>query len=470
MGFRVNEINTNYTQVLSDYLEQITYDQIPEDVIERAKMMALQTIGVSLAAKESPIAGHVLKFAETLNGGPGGKATSWIGGTKLSPSNAVLVNGTIADALDWEDCSWTGHPSASIIPVAWAIAQAEGKSGKAFLTAVVGGFEVYQRIAMAVQPPADWDVFKGWGLTSWQIFGATAPACKLLGLSSEQINQAFGISAACTPITCVLAHSTMSSLYHYEHGIRSKDGVSAAELAKIGIDKAMDCFDDQYSFGFHLTEEQRPEWYTKDLGSKYLIMETLMKHWPANMWLQTPLEITNDLITKNNITAEDVEEVILDPPTFGRMALSENGYDSMMLAQFSIPFALAALICDPNPSAGWYSEDNLVNPRVLALAKKVHGSDAKPHGLMESFDMFRKGTYPMKSVTIRTKDGKVYQESMDCHLGHPANMMTREQFVDRFKVQVSHVMDSEQAEEWIHIICNIEKYHNITDVADRLFV
>lgn len=49
-------------------------------------------------------------------------------------------------------------------------------------------------------------------------------------------------------------------------------------------------------------------------------------------------------------------------------------------------------------------------------------------------------------------------------------MMTREQFVDRFKVQVSHVMDSEQAEEWIHIICNIEKYHNITDVADRLFV
>ncbi len=59
---------------------------------------------------------------------------------------------------------------------------------------------------------------------------------------------------------------------------------------------------------------------------------------------------------------------------------------------------------------------------------------------------------------------------MDCHVGHPANMMTREQFVDRFKVQVSHVMDSEQAEEWIHIICNIEKYHNITDVADRLFV
>ena len=44
-------------------------------------------------------------------------------------------------------------------------------------------------------------------------------------------------------------------------------------------------------------------------------------------------------------------------------------------------------------------------------------------------------------------------------------MMTREQFVDRFKVQVSHVMDPEQAEEWINMICNIEKYDNITDVV-----
>ena len=49
-------------------------------------------------------------------------------------------------------------------------------------------------------------------------------------------------------------------------------------------------------------------------------------------------------------------------------------------------------------------------------------------------------------------------------------MMTREQFIDRFKVQVSHVMDPEQAEECINMICNIEKYDNITDVADRLFV
>lgn len=46
----------------------------------------------------------------------------------------------------------------------------------------------------------------------------------------------------------------------------------------------------------------------------------------------------------------------------------------------------------------------------------------------------------------------------------------QEQFIDRFKVQVSHVMDPEQAEEWINMICNIEKYDNITDVTDRLFV
>lgn len=128
----------------------------------------------------------------------------------MCAANASLVNGTLADALDWEDCSWTGHPSASIIPVAWAMAEEYKKSGKDFLTAIVAAYEVYQRISMVVQPPKDWDVFKGWGLTSWQVFGGTVAACKILGLDSDKVNQALGISAIVSVIPSVLAHNTMS--------------------------------------------------------------------------------------------------------------------------------------------------------------------------------------------------------------------------------------------------------------------
>ena len=80
-------------------------------------------------------------------------------------------------ALDWEDCSWTGHPAAGVIPCAWLAAEEKHKSGKELITAIVAGYEVYQRIAMAVQPSDERWKTKGWGLTSWQIFACILPRC-----------------------------------------------------------------------------------------------------------------------------------------------------------------------------------------------------------------------------------------------------------------------------------------------------
>ena len=36
---------TNYTQVLAEYAANLTYDKIPAEVIERAKLMTLHTLG-----------------------------------------------------------------------------------------------------------------------------------------------------------------------------------------------------------------------------------------------------------------------------------------------------------------------------------------------------------------------------------------------------------------------------------------
>ena len=38
---------------------------------------------------------------------------------------------------------------------------------------------------------------------------------------------------------------------------------------------------------------------------------------------------------------------------------------------------------------------------------------------------------------------------MDCHPGHPANMMSREEFVERFRIQASPVLQGERLEKAI---------------------
>ena len=45
------------------------------------------------------------------------------GNGKMAAVNAALALGTMSDALDWEDCSWTGHPAAGVIPCAWLAAE-----------------------------------------------------------------------------------------------------------------------------------------------------------------------------------------------------------------------------------------------------------------------------------------------------------------------------------------------------------
>ena len=140
-----------YTQIIADYLSELKYEDIPAEVIERAKLVTLHTIGAAIAAVKTEAGSNIIDVAKTL--GNGGKEATIIGdGTKVGLGNAVLASGTLADLLDWEDCSWTGHPSAGAVPTGLAVSEAYHKSGKDYLTALVGGYDVYQRIAMAVQP------------------------------------------------------------------------------------------------------------------------------------------------------------------------------------------------------------------------------------------------------------------------------------------------------------------------------
>ena len=48
MGFNVHEITTDRTKQLCHFINTLKYDDIPPAVIEQAKMMVMQTCGVSL--------------------------------------------------------------------------------------------------------------------------------------------------------------------------------------------------------------------------------------------------------------------------------------------------------------------------------------------------------------------------------------------------------------------------------------
>ncbi|MBR6349621.1 MAG: MmgE/PrpD family protein [Lachnospiraceae bacterium] len=476
---------TTYTQDLSEYSENLKFDDLPEEVVERAKRIMVHCIGAAIASVGTEVHKKAFDAAVKANGGEGGPVTVWGTGTKLSAVNAGFLMGVMADALDWEDCSWTGHPSAGAVPDAWTAAEEKHRSGKEMLTAIVDAYEIYHRIAMSVQPNLERRQKNGWGLTSWQIFASLIPYAKLYGFDARKTNQAISMACECAPVPSDFHQLTMSDHYHYEHGYRNRDGAIIAKSVEAGINNCRDALDEPRCYlgtmcgdsaknGSSLRTELEDKkeyditWLTRDLGKRYFIMDTLLKHWPANMWVQTPLELLDILQKKYGFGPDDIESIVLDPPVKRRMWASPDGFESITHAQFSIPYVLSRRLLDPVPGAYWYTKDKMKDAKAAELSLKVKGGPSPEESPYDGFTLFQQGSYPMRTLTVTTKDGHTYTESMDCHPGHPANMMSREELSDRFRLQAKGILPDEKIEKALDALWNIEKAEDIAAVSDLL--
>ena len=95
---------------LGERIAAFTSADVPDEALRWARIGIIDTIGVTLAGSAEPCARIARTVAAPSNG------AALVVGTRerMKPSDAALVNGTAAHALDFDDCSNTlgGHPSA----------------------------------------------------------------------------------------------------------------------------------------------------------------------------------------------------------------------------------------------------------------------------------------------------------------------------------------------------------------------
>src|SRR6266446_6160206 len=114
-------------------------------------------------------------------------------GIRLPAPQAALLNASMGHALDFDDTLDTGgsiHPGVSVLGSVLAVCDSfGGVGGRDVLLAVALGLDVSCRIALACT------LDRGWHRTAAiGVFGATAAAGKLIGLTPEQMLAAFGIA------------------------------------------------------------------------------------------------------------------------------------------------------------------------------------------------------------------------------------------------------------------------------------
>ena len=174
---------------ISAWVETLTFEDLPPNVVDRAKGVTLQALSSALLGHEFAEARQAVAMMQEEEAGGGGAATCLVTGTKLTKAGAALVNAeTIFAGGKWDTFRMLTHPGCAIIPAALAAAEVSGANGKTFLTGVAAGYEIMERLASDFIPTVMSRGFHSGPV--FGIFGAAIAYAKIVGLDANLIHGA----------------------------------------------------------------------------------------------------------------------------------------------------------------------------------------------------------------------------------------------------------------------------------------
>src|SRR5690242_9564393 len=171
------------------FVADLRYEALPDAVVDRAKGVTLQALASALVAHDMPASRQALALMREEEAGGGGAATVLCSGAKLTKGGAAFVNAeTILAGGKWDTFRMLTHPGTAILPAALVAAEITGCSGQEFLTGVVAGYEVMERMAAEFIPTVMSRGFHAGPV--FGIFGAAVAAAKIQGLDANQTHSA----------------------------------------------------------------------------------------------------------------------------------------------------------------------------------------------------------------------------------------------------------------------------------------
>jgi 2-methylcitrate dehydratase PrpD len=458
------------TPILSRFIAETRYDQLPQPVTDRIKKSILDTIGIIIPASELM---PDVKSAIDLHIEAGGKEESTVlaYGVKLPCWAAAFANGVRGHALDYAD----GHLEAvfrvgiSVIPAALALAERKGAvSGKELITAVGVAEEVLCRLGVSVARRRNRKSLGPWhcGILLGN-FGAAAAAARMLNLNAAQTERAFGIAFLQAGGTEVVTapDSNIRGMYA---GFVGKTGVLAALMAQRGVLGPRECLGSRDGlFNVYFQGAYDREALVGNLGNEFELINLSFKPWPACALAHAYIDAMLGLRSEHALRAEEIERINVFSGEMtrelcrpidvaaGRVPRTTND------AKRSIPFNVAVAALKGRVSFQDFTPEGLRSPEVLKTAEKVRRV-AAPEFDEESSS--QKGNQlPPGKITVTDRQGRTFTKQTDYPYGHHLNPIKYNDLVEKFRdcLAYSPRPISELDREFV-----VEKILHLEEVAD----
>src|SRR5712664_78400 len=271
VAVREGGLNETIITRLAGFVANARYDDLPEEMSEKARLHILDTFGAALAGATSE---EAIRTRTTLGqlDGPG-QAQLWGTDMQLPPRGAAMVNGIAAHAFELDDTGGCDHSGAVVLPAAMAtLPLIDGPvDGRCFITAVALGYDIGRRVmdgfgGYVAHNSAGWHSTGTCG-----VFAAATAVASMLRLDAKETASCLGLAASFSSGLWGFIHDgAMAKRVHA--GRAAEGGLLAALLARQGVTGPHNAFEDVWG-GFFKTYAHgplAPEALTHKLGSDWL--------------------------------------------------------------------------------------------------------------------------------------------------------------------------------------------------------
>jgi 2-methylcitrate dehydratase PrpD len=448
------------TAELSAFTAGLTLGRVPEPVTTRARFLVLDLVGNIVRARHDAESTHALLAAVRALGLGAGNSGVFGDAARYTPAGAALLNGALGHSLDFDDTHAAGslHPGAPVIPAALAAGEMAGASGADVLAAIIAGYEVTCRVALALPAGAHYE--RGFHPTgTCGAFGAAAAAARVFGLRADAVESALGIALSqCAGSLQFLANGAWTK--RFQVGWAAMAGLTAATLAREGFKGAADALEGRLGFLNAYAPSPDPARAVRDLGTEYELMRTAVKPYPSCRYGHAGIDAALMLREAHGLRPEEIERVTYGISNAGMLLVGKPAEkkanpENVVDGQFSGPFVLACALA--TGAMGWDSYRLLTDPVVRGLLPRIvceHDPEIEaefPRNMSGKVTVFARGECFVQTVIVPK--------------GEPSNFLTEVELRGKFATLADAVLGEDRAAALADAVLRID---GTADVASLM--
>jgi 2-methylcitrate dehydratase PrpD len=449
---------------LATWVADVTLDDVPRDVVERAKHLLLDGIGCALIGSQLPWSRVATGAVMDLEN----KGDVVVIGTGLSTSGpaAAVLNGTFIQGFELDDFHPIAplHSCSLVIPalLSTAVALPGAASGVDFLLGAITGFEIGPRVGYALHGTQMLD--RGWH--SGPVFGTHSAAMasgKMRGLSPAQLEDALGLAGTQSAGLMAAQYEAMSKRMH--HGFAARNGFYAAGLAAANYTGIKRVFEREYGgFLSVFGEGHDPDasLLTEKLGERWETSIIMVKSYAVMGGLHGAVDAARQL--RESFVPEDISKIDI---TVGETVYKHGWWQperplTAIGAQMNIGYAVAAALLDGNALPEQFTPARLDADDIWSLieATDVHLDESLADAPLA--ERFR------TDLSVTTRDGKTHHVHVQAPHGAPWDPVTNDELVTKFHALADRVTSRDRANAIERAVVGLENVDDIGKLIDLL--